>query len=526
MLEQCNLTANKKCEFNKQSIKFYGLVFSESGISPDPEKVMALKGAEPPTSKTELRSFLGKVTFNADFIEKFSEHTNVLRQLTHDKVNWEWNDTHQEAFIRIKNILCEHTMLSYFNPCWDTEVICDGSPLGVSGILTQINPENGERQVVAYASRSLSDAETRYGQVEREALAIYFSCIKFRIYLLGKQFTVTTDHKPLIFMFNNPRSQMPFRIERIRMKLQGFEFTVRHMPGSRNPSDFMSRKPIDTLKSDKKQFRELEKHVYRIVSDGLFDALSLEEIQESTNNDEELKILLAAITKGYINIKRFPQMSKYKHVFKTLSVVDGVIIKRHKIVVPAELRERIITAGHDEHQGVDKTKMLLRSKVWYPGIDEDIVKIVSKCRGCQASVNNTSREPLIMGELPSSPWESVVTDYYGPLATGEYLIVVIDEYSRFPIVKITSSTSPKSAIPKYDKIFSEFGIPKRLRSDNGSPYNSNEFSDYCKYMGLQHKPIMPFYPQANGMVEKFNTNISKVIMTSKVLKNKWKQEMY
>ena len=182
MLEQCNLTANKKCEFNKQSIKFYGLVFSESGISPDPEKVMALKGAEPPTSKTELRSFLGMVTFNADFIEKFSEHTNVLRQLTHDKVNWEWNDIHQEAFIRIKNILCEHTMLSYFNPCWDTEVICDGSPLGVSGILTQINPENGERQVVAYASRSLSDAESRYGQVEREALAIYFSCIKFQIY--------------------------------------------------------------------------------------------------------------------------------------------------------------------------------------------------------------------------------------------------------------------------------------------------------------------------------------------------------
>ena len=126
-------------------------------------------------------------------------------------------------------------------------------------------------------------------------------------------------------------------------------------------------------------------------------------------------------------------------------------------------------------------------------------------------------------ELPNAPRQSIVTDYYEPLATGEYLVVTIDEYSRFPIVKITSPTSPKSAIPKNDEVFSEFGIAERVRSDNGSPYNSNEFRDYCKYIGSEHKPIMPCYPQANGMVGEFNINLTKVIMTSKVLKANMEQ---
>ena len=122
------------------------------------------------------------------------------------------------------------------------------------------------------------------------------------------------------------------------------------------------------------------------------------------------------------------------------------------------------------------------------------------------SVNVTSQEPLIMGQLPNAPWQSVVTDYYGPLATGEYLVVTIDEYSW------------KSAISKYDEVFSELGITDRVRSDNGSLYNSNEFRDYCKYIGLDHKPSMEWL--------KNSIATSKVIMTSEVLKANWKQDMY
>ena len=77
------------------------------------------------------------------------------------------------------------------------------------------------------------------------------------------------------------------------------------------------------------------------------------------------------------------------------------------------------------------------------------------------SVSSNTRELLLMTELPEAPWESVSTDYYGQLPSGEYLITVIDDYSRFPIIKSEKSTGAKIAIPIYDEIFSEFGIPKK-----------------------------------------------------------------
>ena len=104
MMEQYNLTINAaKCEFNSRSIKFFGLVFSESGVSPDPEKIKALKQAEPPETKSDLRSFLGMLNFSAGFINDFSGYTSELRQLTHKNSQWEWTKNHQEAFEKLKN---------------------------------------------------------------------------------------------------------------------------------------------------------------------------------------------------------------------------------------------------------------------------------------------------------------------------------------------------------------------------------------------------------------------------------------
>ena len=122
--------------------------------------------------------------------------------------------------------------------------------------------------------------------------------------------------------------------------------------------------------------------------------------------------------------------------------------------------------------------------------------------------------------------ENVAVDFKGPLKTGEYALVVIDEYSRFPEIEFTTSTSAKATIPKLDKIFSTFGIPLKVRSDNGPPFTSDEFKNYVKYMGFEHDPVTPVYPKANGLVENFNKNIVKVNKTSIVEKKNLKQELY
>ena len=132
----------------------------------------------------------------------------------------------------------------------------------------------------------------------------------------------------------------------------------------------------------------------------------------------------------------------------------------------------------------------------------------------------------MMSELPTAPWENIAVDYHGPLASGDYLLVVIDEYSRFPFVEISKSTSAKSTIPKLDKIFSITGIPSVLKSDNGAPFNSEEFRKFVGHLGISTRHITPEYPQANGLVENFNKMLDKVLSTSFVENRSWKQEMY
>ena len=105
-------------------------------------------------------------------------------------------------------------------------------------------------------------------------------------------------------------------------------------------------------------------------------------------------------------------------------------------------------------------------------------------------------------------------------------MVVIDDYSRFPVVEVLRSTSSKVVIPCLDKMFSEYGIPDVLRSDNGPPFNSREFNEFSKYLGFVHRKVTPYWPRANGEVDRFMRTIKKVIKTAVMENKSWKQEMH
>ncbi len=119
---------------------------------------------------------------------------------------------------------------------------------------------------------------------------------------------------------------------------------------------------------------------------------------------------------------------------------------------------------------------------------ETTIKI---CLPCQASTQGTSPppEPLQPTPLPEKARNNVAVDFVGPFPTGEYLIVVIDEYSRYPEVEILTTTSAKAAIPKLGAIFSRQGIPEILKSDNGPPFNSEEFTNFANLLGFKHRKI-------------------------------------
>ena len=112
------------------------------------------------------------------------------------------------------------------------------------------------------------------------------------------------------------------------------------------------------------------------------------------------------------------------------------------------------------------------------------------------------------------------------MPSGEYVLVVIDEYSRFPEIDITTSTSAKATLPKLDRILSSFGIPISIKTDNGPPFTSKTFNDYCRLMVIKHQLITPRHPRANGLVENFNRMVKKVTRTAVIERKSWKQELY
>ena len=176
-----------------------------------------------------------------------------------------------------------------------TDVVCDGSPVGVGAILTQHKPGEPGPRVAAYNSRTLTPVEQRYGHIERESLAIMYGCLKNQLYLLRSTFTVVTDHKPLVSLYNNPRRPGPFRVERMRLKLQGFSFCVIYQSGKLNPTDYTSRQPqpfVNSTKEEKKISEELEAHVNWIVIGNVPPSLTLKEIQQARACDSVFKKLI------------------------------------------------------------------------------------------------------------------------------------------------------------------------------------------------------------------------------------------
>ena len=189
------------------------------------------------------------------------------------------------------------------------------------------------------------------------------------------------------------------------------------------------------------------------------------------------------------------------------------------------LQEHIIKLGHQGHQGIVRTKQLLRNHVWFPDLDKKVEAAVKTCLKCQINTDSTKFSPLSMSKLPDGPWEELSIDFYGPLKNGKYLMVIIDDYSRYPLIKLITSTAAKTIIPALQDILGTFGIPKTIKSDNGPPFNSREFGLFSQNEGFTHRRIRPLWPRANGICERFMKNLTKVVKNCSIGQNKFEIEL-
>ena len=147
-----------------------------------------------------------------------------------------------------------------------------------------------------------------------------------------------------------------------------------------------------------------------------------------------------------------------------LTFIGQVILRGTRIVIPKVLRSRVLELAHEGHHGIVKMKERLRSKVWWPGVDNDAERKCRECYGCQLVTKETTTTPVKLTRMPERPWQDVVLDLLGPMPTGEHLLVLAEYFSRWVEVDIIKSTTSKTIIKCLDKHFSRYGVPSTLRT--------------------------------------------------------------
>ena len=260
------LTLNmKKRRFNLRSVTFFGKVFSIEGISPDPNKVAALQAAGPPQSQAEVRSFLFFAGAKANFMEGFAQITAPLRDLLKQGAPFQWTPECQRAFEETKTLLSGKTVMTYFDPHRRTKLMADGGPHGLAVTLKQYDPHPRLWSPITYRSKALTDTETRYSQLEKEAKAVEWGVLANQIYLYGLRdtFEVDTDHKPLLPLFASHKVTAPLTVERMRVRLQGFDYRLNYVPGKKakaetNEADYNSRHPEPLTTEDARAVHQTE----------------------------------------------------------------------------------------------------------------------------------------------------------------------------------------------------------------------------------------------------------------------------
>lgn len=510
------LLNSEKCAFRLQEIDFLGHQFSADGMKPANDKLSSIMSYRAPQTKAEVRSFLGLVGYIGQFIPNLATLTFPLREVSKKDAMFKWTESAQKAFDDLKRQVSSIETLSHFDSSLRTRVIADASPVGLGAVLVQFKDE--QKRVVAFASKALSVTEQKYHQTEKEALALVWGVERFSNYLIGRKFELETDHKPLVTLFK-PCSRPCMRIERWVLRLQAFDFIVIYRKGSENIADPFSRLlPLDNEPSFDSEGDVCIKNIAELV------AIDLKEIETATDKDEELKELRDCLVTGNWNFKS-ENLKPYLPFREEFGSVQGLVVRGDRLIIPRALRSQVLQLGHEGHPGQTLMTKRLRYVCWWPKMDAEIKDLVRTCHGCLTVSRPDPAEPMKRRELPKAPWVAVAIDFMGPLPSQEYLLVIVDYFSRYKEVKIMKNITAKDTIDRLEEIFIRLGFPQSITLDNGRQFASKESEDYCQSRGIKLIFSTPYWPSENGEVERQNRSLLKRLKISQSLKRNWKQDL-
>ncbi|KRY59721.1 Transposon Tf2-9 polyprotein [Trichinella britovi] len=469
-----------KCKFCLPRVEFLGFEVDATGSHPAKAKVQAIQDAPTPKNKQQLQAFLGLLNFYHSFLKNKATVAEPLHRLLDKNARWTWTGKHKKAFIDVKRLLSSDAVLTHYDGKKPLVLVCDASPHGIGAVLCH-KLSSTQEIPIAFYSRTLSATERNYAQIDKEALAVIAGVKKFHEYLYGRQFTIITDHKPLLGLFV-PKKETPQilspRILRWSILLNAYDYTINYRPGKEIANaDALSRMPKQSTENN-------DSHNSVILLLETIDNFPLhsKDIARITAKDPILTRVLSWAWRGW------PK-----------SVSDERL--KPRVIIPLQARHKILKELHIGHPGIVRMKALARSYVWWPKMDSEIENWVRTCELCQQSRALPPHAPVHKWESPRIPWSRIHVDLAGPIY-GKNFLIVVDSFSKWLEVRVLKNTTSESVISCLRQIFSIHGLPDIIVSDNGTQFTSHTFQEYLNKGGIRHITSAPFHPSSSGQAER------------------------
>ncbi len=561
----------KKCALFQEEVQFLGHVVSRSGVAVNPDHIKAVSEWPTPRTTTHVESFLGFVNYHREHIPGLAGMAVPLYEITGPKAKFEWKAEHQEAFEKIKRALVSSAVLSYPDPDPSCMFILDvdASDRALGAELLQL--QDGKEKVISYASKVLTPAQRRYCTTRKELLAVITFTRQYRHYLLGRKFTVRTDHNSLTWLlrFRCIEGQLARWLE----ELAQYDMNIEHRPGKKHGNaDGLSRIPEELHSCDcyqagvtpdslpcggcpycqraHQQWSRFEQDVDDVIPLAIrsitappvktdnslvnwLEPYSMEEIRQKQLEDPDL----AAVHEFMQSPKEesgklFLQSAAVKHwwVCRKQLVEEGGILYYEwqsetgpilQLLVPSTLKEEALNACHDSmiggHLGEKKTLGKLKRRFTWYGMSKDCKLHCRTCATCKRNKKARVKPRAALGQYHAGvPMERVHMDILGPLTPSEkgnvYILVLICQFTKWiEIFPLPSQTAEDVAEAALNGFISRFGCPLQIHTDQGKNFDGNLFKAFCDLLQITKTRTTPYRPCANGQVERYNRLILQMV---------------
>lgn len=582
----------KKCEFFKRSVTYLGHVVSEEGVATDPEKTKAIATWPVPHNIKTLRTFLGFAGYYRRYVKDYSKIAKPLNDLlkghstnkgkSKSKVKpppWKWGSDEEKAFHLLTEKLSSPPILAYAD--FDKSFILhtDASSQGLGAVLYQ--DHNGQKKVIAYASRGLKTSEKNYPAHKLEFLSLKWAVTeKFHDYLYGNSFSVITDNNPLTYILTS--AKLDATGHRWLAALSNYNFSLRYRKGVNNAdADGLSRRPQDSeVTSDivqsicsctlvdrsdcpyiENMFLPDEPITCMSVSTVVdveaqtktgtshsecsnpdLDDCSFSKIDwiKEQSSDKTIKRVVELLLSDFLPTgsslcKESPEVRKYLRESNKFSLQNGILYRNivlnnqnvRQLVLPASFRDTAFRLLHTNlgHHGRDRTLHLMRERFYWPGLEQDVSERIKTCDRCVKFKTPEKNFAELVNIQTFQPLDLLCIDFLSlERSKGGYenILVITDHFTRysqaFPTRNQTAKTTAKIL---FENFIVHYGFPSRLHSDQGKNFTGHVIKELCKIAGVQQSRTTPYHPMGNGMVERFNQTLIKMLGT---LDNKQKED--